>query len=108
TMRRHVERELARARMAAAAPDATADVGVIVERLIAVVGRTPAGSRLDWAVEIPAGTLVRIDADDLAEVLGNLLENAVSHAHHRVAISTGEEAGLIVVTVADDGGGIPP
>jgi signal transduction histidine kinase len=108
TMRRHVERELARARMAAGAPDATADVARVVERLIAVVGRTPAGSRLDWAVEIPAGTLARIDADDLAEALGNLIENAARHARRRVAIRAREETGLAVVTVADDGGGIPP
>ncbi len=108
TMRRHVERELARARMAAAAPDATSAVGLVVERLIAVLRRTPAGSRLDWVVEIPAGTLARIDADDLAEALGNLIENAARHARRRVAIRAREKAGLIVVTVADDGGGIPP
>ncbi|HMA15697.1 MAG TPA: HAMP domain-containing sensor histidine kinase, partial [Kiloniellaceae bacterium] len=108
SMRRHVERELARARMAAAAPDATADVARVVERLVAVVGRTPAGSRLDWAVEIPAGTGARIDADDLAEALGNLIENAARHAHRRVAIGAREAAGLTVVTVTDDGGGIPP
>lgn len=108
SMRRHVERELARARRAAAAPDATADVARVVERLVAVVGRTPAGSRLDWGVEIPAGTVARIDADDLAEALGNLIENAARHARRRVAIGTREEAGLTVVTVVDDGGGIPP
>jgi signal transduction histidine kinase len=108
TMRCHVERELARARMAAAAPDATADVGRVVQRLIDVVGRTPAGSRLEWAVDIPVGTGTRIDADDLSEALGNLIENAARHARRRVAIGTREEAGLTVVTVADDGGGIPP
>jgi signal transduction histidine kinase len=108
TMRRQVDHELAHARMAAAGPDATADVGLVVERLIAVLGRTPAGSRLDWIVEIPAGTVARMDADDLAEALGNLLENAARHTRRRVAIRAREEAGLIVVTVADDGGGIPP
>lgn len=108
SMRRHVERELARARRAAAAPDATAEVARVVERLVAVVGRTPAGSRLDWAVEIPAGTGARIDPDDLAEALGNLIENAARHARHCVAIAAREEAGQIVVTVTDDGGGIPP
>jgi signal transduction histidine kinase len=108
TMRRHVQRELARARMAAAVPDATADVGLVVERLLAVVCRTPAGSRLDWAVEIPAGTVARIDGDDLAEALGNLIENAARHARRRVAIRARAQAGPIAVTVADDGGGIPP
>lgn len=108
SMRRHVERELARARRSATVPDATAEVARVVERLVAVVARTPAGSRLDWAVEIRAGTVARIDADDLAEALGNLIENAARHARRRVAIGARQEAGLIVVTVADDGGGIPP
>src|SRR3546814_15444276 len=83
-------------------------VARVVERLAAVVGRTPAGSRLNWAVEIPAGTLARIDADDLAEALGNLIENAARHAHSSVAVGAREEAGLAVVTVSDDGGGSKP
>lgn len=108
TMRRHVERELARARMAAGGPDARADVAQIVERLIAVVSRTPAGSRLDWTPEIPAATVARIDSDDLAEALGNLIENAARHARRRVAVRAREEAGSVMITVADDGAGIPP
>jgi signal transduction histidine kinase len=108
TMRRHVERELARARMAAGMSDGRADVAQVVERLLAVVGRTPAGSHLDWAVDIPAGTIARIDPDDLAEALGNLLENAARHARHQIAVCTRQEEGLVITTVADDGGGIPP
>lgn len=108
TMRRHVERELARARMAAGMSGGRADVAQVVERVMAVVGRTPAGSRLDWAVDIPAGTIARIDPDDLAEALGNLLENAARHARHQVVVYTRQEEGQVITTVADDGGGIPP
>jgi signal transduction histidine kinase len=107
TMRRHVDRELARARMAAAAPDARARVAEVVERVLAVIVRTPAGARLDWAVDIPADTVGRIDPDDLAEAIGNLAENASRHARAKVSIRTDRKGELVIITVADDGPGIP-
>ena len=106
-MRRHVDRELARARTAAGAPDARAAIAEVVERVRAVVSRTPDGARLTWTVDIPAAATARIDADDLAEALGNLIENAARHARTRVAIATSREADFVVVSVADDGPGIP-
>ena len=106
-MRRHVDRELARARMAAGKPDARAKVADVVQRVVAVVARTPAGTRLDWSVEIPAATIARIDPDDLSEALGNLMENAAHHARSKVSIRARREAELIAITIADDGPGIP-
>ncbi|MGC2776590.1 MAG: ATP-binding protein, partial [Bradyrhizobium sp.] len=52
-----------------------------------------------------AGLRVAIDRTDLAEVLGNLLENAARHAASTVRIVT--TASPLVVTVEDDGPGIP-
>ena len=43
------------------------------------------------------------DRTDLAEVLGNLLENAVRHARTRVRISGGDNT---TIHVEDDGAGI--
>jgi signal transduction histidine kinase len=106
-MRRHVDRELARARMAAAAPDARARVTEVVERVLGVIVRTPAGARLDWAVEIPVDMVCRIDPDDLAEAVGNLAENASRHARTKVSIRTHRKGELVIITVADDGPGIP-
>jgi signal transduction histidine kinase len=51
--------------------------------------------------------VARIDPDDLAEALGNLLENAAHHAHAAIAVRARYEGGFIVTTVADDGPGIP-
>ena len=42
---------------------------------------------------------------DLAEALGNLLENATRHARHRVRIAAAADGRQ--VTVEDDGPGIP-
>lgn len=106
-MRRHVDRELARARMAARSPDARADVADVVERVLAVIVRTPAGAGLRWSSDVPDGTRARIDPDDLAEAIGNLVENAARHARTRVAVRARREAGRVLVAVEDDGPGIP-
>lgn len=107
TMNRHVERHLARARLAAVEKRATAGVKVVVERVVRVVRRSPHGERLAWIVDVAGGLAVRIDADDLAEALGNLTENAARHAASRVRIEAREEAGQVLVAVEDDGPGIP-
>jgi signal transduction histidine kinase len=106
-MRRHVDRELARARIGADSSNASARIAGVINRVVAVVARTPAGAKLAWSVDIPAEAVARIDPDDLAEAIGNLVENAARHARARVSIRTRHEAGFIIVTVADDGPGIP-
>jgi signal transduction histidine kinase len=47
------------------------------------------------------------DADALARLLVNLLDNAVRHAATRVCVSVREDGGWAVLTVTDDGPGIP-
>jgi signal transduction histidine kinase len=106
-MRRRVDRELARARIAVGGREALANIADVVEQVVAVVVRTPAGSRLDWSVDIPRGRVGRIDPDDLAEAIGNLVENAARHARGRVSIRSRCDIGCVIVTVSDDGPGIP-
>jgi signal transduction histidine kinase len=50
---------------------------------------------------------VQGDVDALRRVLRNLGENAARHASSRVAISLGTRGGDVVLTVDDDGPGIP-
>ncbi|MBC2857859.1 HAMP domain-containing sensor histidine kinase [Stappia sp. 28M-7] len=115
SMRRHVERELARARLASGRGTATAAPAAVARAVVAVVSRTPAGSRLDWQVEIAEDARLAIDPDDLAEALGNLAENAARHAVARVRFTLdeapgeqgGEAPGLVRLAVRDDGPGIP-
>lgn len=105
-MRRHVERELARARRGAAPVDPAAPVRAIIERVVAVVGRTPKGATLDWVVEASPDLAARIPPDELTEVIGNLLENAARHARERVAIAASGSDGEATITIVDDGPGI--
>lgn len=107
TMRRHVERELARARRTAAPIDAVAAIAEVAGRVVEVVRRTPSGDALDWELAIDGDLRARIVPDDLAEILGNLLDNAARHARDRVAVSAVADGDEVIVRVVDDGPGIP-
>ena len=107
TMRRHVERELARARLRGASRRriaAQTAVAPLVRTLVEAIGRTPDGKRISFDQVVPDSLLLHIDRADLAEMLGNLLENAVRFARSRVRIKA-DQTGIIV---EDDGPGISP
>ncbi|OIQ85455.1 sensor protein ZraS [mine drainage metagenome] len=65
--------------------------------------------RIDLSLGAPHA-LVEVDDEQMTQVLLNLLLNALQILPHggRVAISTRQEAGRLVVDIADDGPGIPP
>lgn len=106
-MRRHVDRELARARIAFAARAAVSDPARVLDRLLAVLRRTPDGARVDWRLDVAPGTRARIDADDLTEALGALMENAARHAAARVDARVAERGGRVLIEIGDDGPGLP-
>ncbi len=108
TMRRHVDRELARARMKGGASMARSRISEVIERVLAVVMRTPDGAKLAWDVECPRHLSARIDSDDLAEAIGNLVDNAARHARRQVLVKAWSEGSRARIVVADDGPGIPP
>jgi len=46
--------------------------------------------------------------DEFERLLRNLVDNAARHAEHRIQVTVREEGDRVVVTVHDDGPGIPP
>ncbi len=48
------------------------------------------------------------DRDQLARAIGNVVDNAARHARSTVTLAVREDGGAAVVSVADDGPGIPP
>lgn len=58
--------------------------------------------------EEPQGLAIFADEDRLVQVLTNITENAVDFASSRVLITAGVAGGRLVLSVTDDGPGIPP
>lgn len=107
TMQRTIERELARVRLSAPHRDAKANVASAVDQITRVVQRMPEADRLDWIIEVPRDLAAPIDQGDLTEAVGNLIENAARHARRSVTITGRRDEADTVLTIADDGPGIP-
>jgi len=110
-MSRHVDRELARARARGAVRQRaglSTALAPLVHSLIATLARTPSGARVVFEPHIADDLVMPFDRADLAEVLGNLLENAARHAKSRVCIAASAGPAGRTVTIEDDGRGIAP
>jgi signal transduction histidine kinase len=105
-MRRHVERELARARLRAGGQQVTA-LQPVAERMVTFFKRLPRGQDLIWTVDIDANIQVAADGEDLTELLGNLLENACKWAAAAVTLVAESRTDSVLITVLDDGPGVP-
>jgi signal transduction histidine kinase len=108
TMRRHVDRELTRARLHGAGrsrPDASTMLAPLVRSLAATLARTPEGARIAYEIAVADEVTVPFERADLAEALGNLLENATRHARNRVKVAAAADG--LGIAVEDDGAGIP-
>lgn len=106
-MRRHIDRELARARTRGGdrlRPDIATAIAPLVQSLVSTVARTDTSGRIKYQIAIPDDLIVPFDRADLAEVLGNLLENATRHAKSLVRIQVNSDG--TAMTVEDDGPGI--
>jgi signal transduction histidine kinase len=104
-----VEAELARARAAAsrhARQDAQAVPLAVAQKLILVLERTDKGMRLDYVLDIPETLRLSVAAEDLSEILGPLLENAVRFARREVHMSGVTTDDAAMLTVEDDGPGL--
>ena len=106
-MDRHVQRELSRSRTHGPAVGGVnlADVDRTVTRLIDLCRRMPRGAGLTWERSIPAGLVLRMEADDFGEVVGNLLDNARKWAATRVTVGAAVLADGVRLEVIDDGPG---
>jgi signal transduction histidine kinase len=108
-MRRQVDYHLAQARAAAsgATPGACCTVIASAEGLSRTLLRLHAGRGLTIDVCVPPEHTVRSHREDLDEMLGNLLDNACKWANSRVAVeSSSNGAGVVAITVDDDGPGL--
>ncbi|WP_244662020.1 ATP-binding protein [Mesorhizobium huakuii] len=107
-IRRHVERELARARLApGVSGKASCRVREAAAGVIAVIKRTPGGKQLSFLIDVAEDFVAPVEEGDLSEILGNLVENAARFARSSVQVNAWASEGEVSIAVADDGPGIP-
>jgi signal transduction histidine kinase len=108
-MRQTVDRELARSRIRnAGARQSPVSVHDAAQAVVRTLKRTPAGEFKQFDNLCPPDAAALIDADDLNELLGNLLENAARAANTRVRVNAALHGHALIVTVQDDGPGVAP
>ena len=108
-MRRQVDYHLAHARAAAsgASTGARCSIEESADGLTRALLRLHAHRRIAIDMHIPPDLSVRVQREDLDEMLGNLLDNACKWARSRVTIDASQVGAGAEITVDDDGGGLP-
>ena len=107
-MRRQVDHHLARARAIGrrAAAQSRSRVWESLEAVERAVDRLYEGVTVDIAGDHQAQ--VRVERQDLDEMLGNLVENAAKYGGGRVFVTVEPKGAMVDILVEDDGPGIPP
>lgn len=106
TIRHH----LARARAGVVDTRASTAVRPAVADLVQAIGRLHGMRGLAITGDVRGDPVAAIEPQDFDELLGNLLDNAAQHARSMVQASASldpADARRLVLTVADDGPGIP-
>jgi signal transduction histidine kinase len=107
TMRRQVDHHLARARAVGrrGAAQSRAEVWPSLQAVERAVGRLYPDARIDMDGDKEAS--VRVERQDLDELLGNLIENAAKYGGGSVFATVMPADDMVEILVEDDGAGIP-
>ena len=108
-MSRQVNYQLARARAAASggANGGRCRVADCTDALVRTVTKLYAARRLEISCNIAADLWARVQREDLDEMLGNLLDNACKWAGSKIVVEASRGAAGLIVSVDDDGPGLP-
>lgn len=109
-MRRQIDYQLARARAAALkrSPGVAADVRASLDPVIAALSRLYARRDVSFSVTYQDQPTVALDAQDLNEIVGNVLDNAGKWAKSRAEVVVRCRDDFAEIIVDDDGPGLPP
>lgn len=109
SMQHHIDRELTRTRIAreVGRENLKADLETVVGKLVATLQRTPRGEAIAWTLSLPVGLKVAVEPVDLAEVAGNLLENAMKWGKSEIRVQARQDGESVILSISDDGAGVP-
>jgi signal transduction histidine kinase len=107
TMRRQVDHHLARARAVGrrGSAQSRAEVWPSLQAVERAVDRLFPDAVID--LDGDKGLAVRVERQDLDELLGNLIENAAKYGGGRVFVTVSRRDAMAEIAVEDDGRGIP-
>ena len=107
-MRRQMDYHLAHARAAAAsaAPGTLCSISESADGVARVLRRLYAERGLAIDVVAPPDLSVRVQREDLDEIIGNLLDNACKWGRSRSTIEARRAGEVVEITVDDDGSGL--
>ncbi|WP_431269762.1 sensor histidine kinase [Dankookia sp. P2] len=103
-----VQHHLVRARAAALSGAAATEAVplAVADSVARALRRLFAGKGLEITVAGDARARMRVDHQDLAEMLGNLLENACAWAAQAVRVTVAREGAAVLACIEDDGPGL--
>lgn len=78
----------------------------VVEQMVALMHRVHPDREIAVVMAVPEGVNVRLDRQDLEEVLGNLLDNAWKWARGQIRVTATKHGQRCRLTVEDDGPGL--
>ncbi len=107
-MRGQIDYHLAHARAAAsgATPGTQCEMAASVEGLARTLERLHAGRGIAIEVQVTPGDAVRVQREDLDEMIGNVLDNACKWTNRRVTLISEKRDASMVILVDDDGPGL--
>jgi len=85
----------------------TVNVSQVIERLLKALQKVYLEKNLRITTELPTRSDVLADESDLMELLGNLLDNACKYTHSLVHVAMQFARDSLVISIADDGPGVP-
>lgn len=104
-IRQRADRQLQAARLGAEQMAAT-ELSEIVVKLIHVLSPVTRPKGIDWDNRVKKHILVRMDPADLAEALGNVMDNAGKWASTRIEVEAKLNGDSVDFSVSDDGPGV--
>jgi signal transduction histidine kinase len=104
-IRQRADRQLQAARLGVEQMAST-DLGSLIGKLIHVLRPATEARKVTWRLQTDGNLSIQADPADLAEAIGNILDNATKWARSEIAIRAERKGGTILVLVGDDGPGV--